>query len=124
MAAAETGVVENPLAAEDDAESPPNAGDAGAAAQRSGAVDIKAGLKDGTLTSDEAIVLMEEQMEAREKQLRAEMDAKIAAAQLGAAELHRAARRALQRPLQHLIASKHLQQAWLPPAPPVLRGCV
>ena len=47
---------------------------------------IKAGLKDGTLTSDEAIVLMEEQMEAREKQLRAEMDAKIAAAQLGVAE--------------------------------------
>eukprot|EP01043_Picozoa_sp_COSAG02_P016893 COSAG02_NODE_753_length_17610_cov_23.119753_17_plen_480_part_00 len=47
---------------------------------------IKAGLRDGTLTSDEAIVLMEEQMEAREKQLRAEMDAKIAAAQLDAAE--------------------------------------
>ena len=46
---------------------------------------IKAGLKDGTLTSDEAIVLMEEQMEAREKQLRAEMRAEIAAARLGAA---------------------------------------
>ena len=28
-------------------------------------IDVKAGLKDGTLTSDEAIVLMEEQMEAK-----------------------------------------------------------
>lgn len=55
-----------------------------------GSLGIKARLKDGTLTSDEAIVLMEEQMEAREKQMRAEMqeqmDAKIAAARLGAAE--------------------------------------
>ena len=75
MAAAETGVVENPLAAEDNAERftrvhpAPNAG--AAAQQRSDDVDIEAGLRDGTLTSDEAIVLMEEQ-------LKGQMDAKIA----------------------------------------------
>ena len=51
MAAAETGIVENPLAAEEDAESPPNAGVDAAAAQCSDDVDIEAGLKDGTLTA-------------------------------------------------------------------------
>ena len=88
MAAAEGGGgggVENPLAAED-ANSPPNAGAESAVAVTYKQIDIKAGLKDGSLSSDEAIVLMEEQMEAREKQLRAEMRAEIAAAQLGAAE--------------------------------------
>eukprot|EP01045_Picozoa_sp_COSAG04_P048481 COSAG04_NODE_18617_length_436_cov_1.649852_1_plen_61_part_10 len=61
MAAAESGV-ENPLATKGD-ESPPNAGtETEVAATRNERIDIKAGLRDGTLTSDEAIVLMEEQL--------------------------------------------------------------
>eukprot|EP01046_Picozoa_sp_COSAG06_P000246 COSAG06_NODE_7_length_38054_cov_37.302569_8_plen_470_part_00 len=81
-----SGVVNNPLAAEGDAENLSNGGeDNGAVTHKH--IDIKARLEDGTLTSDEAIVLMEEQMEAREKQLRAEMKGQmqemIVAAQLG-----------------------------------------
>eukprot|EP01045_Picozoa_sp_COSAG04_P010356 COSAG04_NODE_632_length_11728_cov_15.952532_2_plen_175_part_00 len=41
-------------------------------------IDIKTGLKDGSLSSDEAIVLMEEQMEAKMREM-------TAAAQLGVA---------------------------------------
>ena len=57
-----------------------------------GTVDIEAGLRDGTLTTEQAFALQERQlraeMEAREKQLRVEMDAKIAAAQLGIHSLY------------------------------------
>lgn len=74
----ETGVVENPLAAEDDAESSPNAGDAGAAAQqRSDDVDIEAGLKDGTLTAEQAVVLMERQIEAKVNTKIAQLEARL-----------------------------------------------
>ena len=59
---------------------------AGGLGETAAGVDIEAGLRDGTLTAEQAVVLMEEQMEAREKQLRAEVDAKIAAAQLGVVE--------------------------------------
>lgn len=51
---------------------------AGAEASTAGSVDIEAALKDGTLTAEQAVVLMQEQ-------LRAEMRAEIAAAQLGLA---------------------------------------
>ena len=79
MAAAETGVVENPLAAEDDAESPPNAGDAGAAAaqQRSDDVDIEAGLRDGTLTTEQAFALMERQIEVKVNTKIAQLEARL-----------------------------------------------
>ena len=63
---------------------------AGGLGETAAGVDIEAGLRDGTLTAEQAVVLMQEQlqgqMEAREKQLRAEVDAKIAAAQLGVVE--------------------------------------
>ena len=60
MAAAETGVVENPLAVEEGDERMVDEGDVGAAAQRSG-VDLEAGLRDGTLTTEQAFALQERQ---------------------------------------------------------------
>ena len=55
-----------------------------------GTVDIEAGLRDGSLTTEQAFSLQERrlraEMEAREKQLRVEMKEMVAAAQLGAAE--------------------------------------
>ena len=57
MAAAESGV-ENPLAGAESTDTQ---------------IDIRAGLKDGTLTSDEAIVQMEEQMERMRTEMQKQM---------------------------------------------------
>ena len=62
-------------------------GPEGAAAGSS--VDIEAGLRDGTLTAEQAVVLQERQLKRQEEKMeamRAEMRAEIAAAQLGIAE--------------------------------------
>ena len=48
-----------------------------------GGVDIEAGLRDGTMTAEQAVVLLQEQLRA---EMQEQMDAKIAAARLGVAE--------------------------------------
>ena len=59
----EDGAVENPLGAED-AGSGGLAASSGAAAGSSAVVDIEAGLKDGSLTAEQAVALAEKRMEA------------------------------------------------------------
>ena len=58
-------------------------------AQEGHGVDIEAGLEDGTLTAEQAVVLQERQMERMRVEMQAQMEAKtaqmIAAAQLGVA---------------------------------------
>eukprot|EP01051_Picozoa_sp_SAG22_P006936 SAG22_NODE_470_length_10142_cov_13.947227_10_plen_456_part_00 len=65
---------------------PAFAGGPEGAAAGSAVVDIEAGLKDGTLTAEQAVVLMEQRTEEKMEAVRAEMRAEIAAAQLGVAE--------------------------------------
>ena len=69
MARAESdGAVENPLAA-DGAGSGGLAASGGAATGSCSGVDIEAGLKDGTLTAEQAVALAEKKMEAKAAQV-------------------------------------------------------
>ena len=81
MARAESdGAVENPLAAED-------AGSGGLAAGGGGssAVDIEAGLKDGSLTAEQAVALVEKRTESKTARTIMRAAAQLSAASGGGA---------------------------------------
>ena len=69
---------------------PAFAGEGDEADEADADLDIEAALKDGALTAEQAVVLQERQlraeMVAQMEQMKGELEAKIAGAQLGAAE--------------------------------------